>query len=566
MADKTIINPIAQQAPATVINREMDAIEAYNQENHIETPTETMPSEGTVLLGRYKITGRMEVSSGEADLFLCTYNNIQYVAKVYRRKAAIKADVIKALATINTPYVAKLYASGEHNGYPVEILPFYKNGTIQGSTYSEEDLIYTVIPNVNEGLHAIHAAGILHKDLKPSNLMLNDDDRTISIIDFGISSAVDLQSMLKVTRTGMTPEYSAPETFKGVFYSGSDYYSFGITLYELACGYSPYANKSADEIAQYTTLEKLPFPEQMSQRMKDLITALTYGDITNRDDKENPNRRWGYEEVRKWLKGEYQPIPGDASTANMNGKIAPFIFQGEEYSDVAALVTALAKNWEAGKKQLFRSELSTYFKTFNKEAAAKCLAAEEEAGRENGKDDIIFWRLLYQINTQLKGIYWKDRVYESLPALGREVLDQLWDENTELYPYYNSILANKLLSQYVLMIAPGNEKLKAAAKALEDSYDLEIVEGSNMIKTYFRMGYTLSGQKVYKLNGEKFTTPGEFANYMKNLLETSRKSFIDLCHQLMTYQGTIKDEQLEIWLTCLGKEKELEEWRTLMDS
>ena len=116
-----------------------------------------------------------------------------------------------------------------------------------------------MIPNVNEGLHAIHAAGILHKDLKPSNLMLNDDDRTISIIDFGISSAVDLQSMLKVTRTGMTPEYSAPETFKGVFYSGSDYYSFGITLYELACGYSPYANKSADEIAQYIDAENMPY-------------------------------------------------------------------------------------------------------------------------------------------------------------------------------------------------------------------------------------------------------------------------------------------------------------------
>lgn len=566
MADKTIINPIAQQAPATVINREIDAIEAYRRENEIDMPGESMPTEGTVLLDRYKITGRMEVASGEADLFLCSYNNIQYVAKVYRRKAAIKDDVIKALSTIHSPYVAKLYASGEYHGYPVEILPFYRNGTIQGSTYSEEELMYSVIPHVNEGLHAIHSAGIIHKDLKPSNLMLNDDDHTISIIDFGISSAVDLQSMLKITHTGMTPEYSAPETFKGVFYSGSDYYSFGITLYELACGYSPYANKSADEIMQYTTLEKLPFPEQMSQRMKDLITGLTYGDITNRDDPQNPNRRWGYEEVKRWLKGEYLPVPGDASAANLQGKIAPFVFLDEEYSDVAALVTALAKNWEAGKKQLFRSELTAYFKTFNREAAAKCLAAEEEAGRENGKDDLIFWRLLYQINTQLKGLYWKGRVYESLPALGREVLDQLWEENTALFPYYGSILENKLLSQYVLMIAPGNEKLKAAAKALEDSYDLETVEGTNMIKTYFRMGYTLSGQKVYKLNGESFTTVGEFANYMKRLLETSRKSFLDLCHDLMTYQGTIKDEQLEIWLTCLGKEKELEDWRMLMDS
>ena len=94
-------------------------------------------------------------------------------------------------------------------------------------------MVRKIIPNINEGLHAIHEAGIIHKDLKPSNIMLNSDGETVSIIDFGISSIIADGNTVLVTKTGMTPEYSAPETFKNLFLRESDYYSFGITLFEL---------------------------------------------------------------------------------------------------------------------------------------------------------------------------------------------------------------------------------------------------------------------------------------------------------------------------------------------
>ena len=81
---------------------------------------------------------------------------------------------------------------------------------------------------------------IIHKDLKPSNIMLLDDNRSVAIIDFGISSVVEQGNTVLVTKTGMTPEYSAPETFRKSLFEESDYYSFGITLYELYCGYNPY--------------------------------------------------------------------------------------------------------------------------------------------------------------------------------------------------------------------------------------------------------------------------------------------------------------------------------------
>ena len=102
------------------MNREI--IEEYNRQNNIKTDISSSISEGTVICGRYRVKSQLEVSSGEADLFLCSDGSSQYVAKIYKRRFAIKQDVIEALRKIDSPYVARLYDTGSFDGYPVEIL------------------------------------------------------------------------------------------------------------------------------------------------------------------------------------------------------------------------------------------------------------------------------------------------------------------------------------------------------------------------------------------------------------------------------------------------------------
>ena len=406
--------------------------------------------------------------------------------------------------------------------------------------------------------------GIIHKDLKPSNIMLNSDGRTVSIIDFGISSAVEGDNTILVTKTGMTPEYSAPETFKNIFYDGSDYYSFGITLFELFCGYTPYANMQPEEIEQYVSVQRIPFPEDMPAKLQDFISALTYYDISNRRNKNNPNRRWTYEEVSRWINGEDLVIPGEGIGNVGKGAMPAYQFLGESFTDPAALVAAFAKNWEEGKKQLFRGYVTAHFRTYNQEIARKCQAAEEEAGRENGKDDIIFWRLLYQINPKLRGFYWKGQTFESIAAFGRDVLERLWDKDDSQFSYYSSVLSEKMLTAYVNQAAPKNEKLKKAAAAIEDSYELEKINGTDMRRTYYLMAYTLSGQKLLLLNGEQFRTVGELANYMRSVLDESFERFESLCHKLVDVDGNL-DFQLETWLIAIGKQKEIDKWRASLN-
>lgn len=555
MNNRTVINPSVN---ATVVNSQLGQATAINP--NLSGVTSTRIATGTILGGKYQIVEPLSVATGEADLYVCKYQDKEYVAKVYRRQRAIKPEVISVLKAINSPYVASLFDTGEHNGLPYEVLPYYKNGSLQGKMFSMDELRQTIIPCINEALRVLHENDIIHKDLKPSNIMLLDDKKHVAIIDFGISSVVEQGSTVLVTKTGMTPEYSAPETFRNLFLEESDYYSFGITLYELYCGYTPYKNMNAEEIAQFTAVQRIPFPQDMPKELQDLISAVTYFDITNRHKKGNPNRRWTYTEVQNWCTGKKQTIPGEGVGMAADKAIPTYTFLGHGYKEIPALVTALATNWNDGKKQLYRGLLSAFFKNFNPEIAGYCMDAEEEATRTAGKDDIIFWKLLYKIYPELNGFYWQGQIYESLPALGRDMLERLWKEDKSQYGYWDGVLGNKLLTNYLSIVKSKNAGLSAALSALETAHSLSDRSKRDTLMNYYTMAYLLSGQKLFSIGNKQLKNVSELTAHMKGLLDSSYEEFEDFCHSLIDYDDTL-DVQLEAWLIALGKRKELENWR-----
>ena len=554
MSNRTEINP---NVNATVINSEMGQATAINPDLAASTAKIVA---GTLIADKYEIVEPLSVSTGEAELYVCKYDGKEYVAKVYRRQRAVKPEVITALKSIKSPYVASLFDTGIHNNLPFEILPYYKNGSLQGRKFSMTELKKTIIPCINEALNVLHQNDIIHKDLKPSNIMLLDDNKSVAIIDFGISSVVEQGNTVLVTKTGMTPEYSAPETFRNLFLEESDYYSFGITLYELYCGYTPYKNMNAEEIAQFTAVQRIPFPKDMPQELQDLISAVTYFDITNRNNKNNPNRRWTYTEVDNWCKGKKQVIPGEGIGFGAEKAIPPYTFLGQAYKDIPSLITALASNWNDGKKQLYRGLLSGFFKNFNPEIAGYCIDAEEEATQTAGKDDVIFWNLLYKICPELNGFYWLGHIYESLPALGRDMLEKLWKNDKSDHTYWDSILENKLLTNYLKNIKSKNSDLEKASSALETVHKVGKKSKRDALMNYYTMAYLLSGQKLFNVDNKQLKNVAELSAYMKGLLDSSYEEFEDFCHKLIDYDDTL-DVQFEAWLIALGKRKELESWK-----
>jgi serine/threonine protein kinase len=545
MDNTTKINSEILESPPTLINNE--ALASF-------APLKT----GAVICEKYLIERKLKMASGEADIYICSFNGSNFAAKLYKRKIATKYDVIEALKKINSPYVAKLYESAIYNGYPIEIIPYYKNGSLQGKRYTYGEL-KEIIRHINEGLKVIHDNNIIHKDLKPSNIMLSDDGKSVVIIDFGVSSFREGSSTIVVTRTGMTPEYSAPETFKNLFLRESDYYSFGITLYELFTGKIPYAGMDPEEIELYHSIQRIPFPEDIPPDLQNLISALTYNDIKERNDKTNPNRRWTYDEVNRWLNGESLDIPGSAGKS----AIPLYTFMDNIFTDLLKLTDALAKNWEEGKKQLFRGRLSKYFRVFNRALSEECSNAEKEAGKTSGKNDIIFWRVLYKINPDLKLFYWKGRYFESMADLGGEILESLWKKEKNKYSFYGSILSERLLSEYVALKSPKNEKLKENVINIENNYILAVNKETDQIRTLYMMAYQLSNERKLFIANKYFNTVDEFAGYMCGLLDESLDEFKKLCHTLIDYRGKL-DIQLQAWLIALGKYRELDKWRDLL--
>ena len=559
MSDQTVFN--SEIGQATVINPEIGQATVINPD--LTGRTDKGLAAGTVLGGKYKIVEPLSAAAGEADLYICRYDDKEYTAKVYRRQRAVKPEVISVLKSISSPYIAPLFDTGEYEGMPFEILPYYRNGSLQGRKFSLDELKKTIIPCINEALHVLHSNDIIHKDLKPSNVMLSDDEKSVALIDFGISSVVEQGTTVLLTKTGMTPEYSAPETFRSLFLEESDYYSFGITLYELYCGYTPYTNMSAEEIARFTAVQRIPFPKDMPKELSDLISAMTYFDITNRHKKANPNRRWIYTEVQNWCRGKKQVIPGEGTGMAARKTIPVYTFLGQDYKDIPSMVTALAGSWKDGRKQLYRGLLSAFFKNFNPEIAGYCMEAEDEASRMAGKDDIIFWNLLYKIYPELSGFYWRGQIYESLPALGRDMLEKLWENDKSNYRYWDSILDNKLLTNYLTIVDSRNEELFAAASALETAHSLTGRNKRDNLMDYYMMAYLISGQKLLSVGNRKLKNVSELTAYMKTLLDSSYEEFEDFCHSLIDYDDTL-DVQLEAWLIALGKRQELEAWRTGM--
>ncbi|BBM83505.1 serine/threonine-protein kinase [Candidatus Uabimicrobium amorphum] len=123
-----------------------------------------------------------------------------------------------------------------------------------------------IIKQAAEGLAAAHAANILHRDVKPANILISRKDEVVKLADFGLAR-LNSQNNIKLTDTGSivgTMGYTAPEQMKGNPTVFSDLYSLGITLFEMLTGKLPYQGESA--YAVINKHAKAPIPSVRSIR------------------------------------------------------------------------------------------------------------------------------------------------------------------------------------------------------------------------------------------------------------------------------------------------------------
>jgi serine/threonine-protein kinase len=167
----------------------------------------------------------------------------------------------QAAAAVVDDFVLPIYAVAEWKGVPYLVTQYSRGTTLQKRVQSDGPLEVKEILRLGmqtaRGLAAAHAQGLVHRDVKPSNILLDGSVERAMLTDFGLARAVDDAS---ITRTGViagTPQYMSPEQARGGSVDArSDLFSLGCVLYFLCTGHPPFRADNSYAILRLITDEE----------------------------------------------------------------------------------------------------------------------------------------------------------------------------------------------------------------------------------------------------------------------------------------------------------------------
>jgi serine/threonine protein kinase len=199
----------------------------------------------------------------------------------------------RAAAQVNHPNVVTIHAIEEHDGMPFLVMELVAGKSlrdwIRGTPRREFMDILRIGSQVAQGLAAAHAQGVIHRDVKPANIMLEDGVPRVKITDFGLArAAIDNVEMTSRQIVVGTPAYMAPEQFRGEEVDArTDLFALGCVLYSMCAGHSPFHGRTVIEIAQLVnTFDPPNLAEQ------DATVPRFLGDLIVRLLEKDPQKRY----------------------------------------------------------------------------------------------------------------------------------------------------------------------------------------------------------------------------------------------------------------------------------
>lgn len=193
-------------------------------------------------------------------------------------------------ASLKHPAFVKVFAieeEGDSQSIVMELVPGHTlKQLLQQEKVSEQQAI-NIINQVAEAMQEAHASGLIHGDLKPSNLMVEPDGR-VRILDFGLASQADVQATTSLSQVDPqgTIAYMAPERMMGSPANAqSDIYALGVILYEIISGTRPFANASGLALAaalMQSNSDTWEFPANTNPALIKLVLTMTAKQVEKR--------------------------------------------------------------------------------------------------------------------------------------------------------------------------------------------------------------------------------------------------------------------------------------------
>ena len=197
----------------------------------------------------------------------------------------------EAVASLSHPNIVNVYDVGE-DGKVHYIVMEYVDGQnlkeiIQDEGRLEEYTALDIAKQIARALSAAHRNGIIHRDIKPHNILISKDGRQVKVADFGIAKAVSSSTMTNMGSVIGSVHYISPEQAKGKHLtSNADLYSLGIVLYEMIIGRVPFSGDSPISIALKHINEDIAFTEEdkinIPNSVRTIISKMTQKEPANR--------------------------------------------------------------------------------------------------------------------------------------------------------------------------------------------------------------------------------------------------------------------------------------------
>jgi serine/threonine-protein kinase len=205
--------------------------------------------------------------------------------KMLPRRLSRDAEIVarfqreaRALAKLRHPNLMHIYQVGTHRDHPYFAMEYIQGSTLAALVVKAGPLpvpqVVHIAGDVMAALDKVHQAGIIHRDIKPGNIMIDEDGRAI-LMDFGLArEQQDIGLTADHTVLG-TPSYMSPEQAKGEpLDTRTDIYSLGVVLYEMLAGKPPFQGKSAFQVLRQHIESSVPPPSSRNPDVPPELDAV----------------------------------------------------------------------------------------------------------------------------------------------------------------------------------------------------------------------------------------------------------------------------------------------------
>lgn len=186
----------------------------------------------------------------------------------------------RAIAQLEHANIVRIYEFGEFQESYFMAMEYLTGGSIgdalKGGKVYDQDSAVKIGISIASGLGAAHSAGIVHRDVKPDNLMFSRTGE-LKIVDLGLARSQQDGKPLTVAGAILgTPHYMAPEQIlgDGQISGQADIYALGITLYHMVTGQTPYSGESVRQIVKAHLTQKLPDPRKLAPEVTPALYEL----------------------------------------------------------------------------------------------------------------------------------------------------------------------------------------------------------------------------------------------------------------------------------------------------